>query len=577
MRIGTGPVFAYEWLIGSRRWQMYALRSAFVLVLLVGMIIVALSNDFRYSGVSIRALATVGTKFSETLVGLQLALVLLVAPAATAGAICVDKARGTLTHLLVTDLSDAEIVLGKLAARLVPVLGLVCCTAPVMLIATLLGGADPAGLVGAFLTSIGLACFGCSLAFALSVWGRKTHEVLLAAYLFITIWLLAGPGLSTAIAVSGGTTSVPEWFGKLNPYLLCYGNVMRPGSVGVWDYAVFFVTFVLLAVALATLSVVRIRAVTIRHQSGPLRKRLLSRQIPFSGLAKLWSALPGPSLDGNPVLWREWHRNRPSRWSQICWVVYVLIAGGFSAYLIFEGIAGAGSGGRVDALAAFTNGFQVATALLLLSVSAASALAEERLRGSLDVLLATPLSTSSIVWGKWWGAFRTVPLLCLLPCVVLASLSIGKWDVMSPLVLGVNIVAMGAAITSLGLALATWVKRLGRAITISVVVNVLLTAGWFFLILAVSSFHTTGEHMAMASPFFGPGNITFHGAAHQSGSRAGVLVAGFAWSIVFALGSAGFLALTLLTFDRCLGRMSASQPRVSAARKLVLDPELVFE
>ena len=50
------------------------------------------------------------------------------------------------------------------------------------------------------------------------------------------------------------------------------------------------------------------------------------------------------------------------------------------------------------------NGLQVSAGLLLLSVSAATSLAEERQRGSLDVLLATPLSTRSIVLGKWWGA-----------------------------------------------------------------------------------------------------------------------------------------------------------------------------
>ena len=55
--------------------------------------------------------------------GVELTLVMLAAPAATAGAICVDRARGTLAHMLATDLSDPEIVLGKLAARLLPVLG----------------------------------------------------------------------------------------------------------------------------------------------------------------------------------------------------------------------------------------------------------------------------------------------------------------------------------------------------------------------------------------------------------------------------------------------------------------------
>ena len=74
-----------------------------------------------------------------------LGLVGLAAPAATAGAICLDKARGNLTLLFATDLSDAEIVLGKLAARLVPVLGLILCAAPVLAIATLFGGVDPVG------------------------------------------------------------------------------------------------------------------------------------------------------------------------------------------------------------------------------------------------------------------------------------------------------------------------------------------------------------------------------------------------------------------------------------------------
>ena len=32
--------------------------------------------------------------------------------------------------------------------------------------------------------------------------------------------------------------------------------------------------------------------------------------------------LPGPSLDGNPVLWREWHRSKPSRLLRVVWMLY---------------------------------------------------------------------------------------------------------------------------------------------------------------------------------------------------------------------------------------------------------------
>ena len=33
-RVGLGPVFAFEWLMASRRWQAYAMRSLTVLLLL---------------------------------------------------------------------------------------------------------------------------------------------------------------------------------------------------------------------------------------------------------------------------------------------------------------------------------------------------------------------------------------------------------------------------------------------------------------------------------------------------------------------------------------------------------------
>ncbi len=123
----------------------------------------------------------------------QLALVLLAAPAATAGAICLDKARGTLAHVMVTDLSDREVVLGKLAARLVPVLNLLACALPVAALGTLMGGIDPMALTAAYLIAAAVALLGCSLALALSVWMTKAHEVMIVVFALWSAWLLALP------------------------------------------------------------------------------------------------------------------------------------------------------------------------------------------------------------------------------------------------------------------------------------------------------------------------------------------------------------------------------------------------
>ena len=194
MRAGLGPVFAYEWLTTTRRWQLYAVRALFVTAILIGMIVVW-NNSNRFAKpaqtVSLQTLAQYGESLYEVIVAIELTLVLLAAPAATAGSICLDKARGTLDHMLATDLSNAEIVLGKIGARLAPVLGLIACVLPLTALTSLLGGIDPLALFGLFMTSIASAILGSSLGVTLSVWGRKTHEVLMTTYLILVLWLIS--------------------------------------------------------------------------------------------------------------------------------------------------------------------------------------------------------------------------------------------------------------------------------------------------------------------------------------------------------------------------------------------------
>jgi hypothetical protein len=65
------------------------------------------------------------------------------------------------------------------------------------------------------------------------------------------------------------------------------------------------------------------------------------------------------------------------------------------------------------------------------------------------VLLATPLSTRSIVLGKWWGAFRGVPPLTVLPVLIAAAMATHTGFALGPVLIGGLVVAYGAAITSL--------------------------------------------------------------------------------------------------------------------------------
>src|SRR3954451_8072668 len=233
---GPGPVFAYEWLTASRRWQGYALRSSLVLLLLLGLSAVWLGGHDGAGELSVRQWAEIGRGFYAVTTLMVLGLVGLAAPAATAGALCLDKAPGHLTLLFATDLTDAEVLLGKLAARLVPVLGLLACAAPVQALATLLGGVDPAMPTGAILVCVACGVFGCTLALTLSVWGRKTHEVLLATYAFGILYLMAAPMWAVLVPMlpRWALAWLPDYLALLpyNPIFLVLGPLGAPPGLG---------------------------------------------------------------------------------------------------------------------------------------------------------------------------------------------------------------------------------------------------------------------------------------------------------------------------------------------------------
>jgi hypothetical protein len=229
IRYGLGPVFGYEWIAWSRRWQWYATRTLFAGTLLAALLVVFANARASPGGMTFRELARLGEGFFIAVIGAQLTLVLLAAPAATAGSVCADRASGMLAHVLITDLTDVEVVLGKLAARLVPVLGLVACALPMMTILTLLGGVDPDALIGAFLITAGIAVLGASIAFTFSVWARSTHEALLGTYAVWGLWLLGRPFVRLVNGAFGWSLAVPPMIA--DPYFLAFSPYWYPGSV----------------------------------------------------------------------------------------------------------------------------------------------------------------------------------------------------------------------------------------------------------------------------------------------------------------------------------------------------------
>jgi ABC-type Na+ efflux pump permease subunit len=612
-RWGIGPVFAYESLLNARRWQVYAGRSLFVLVMLIGMMVVWLIRDQaaappfgpapppgRSALPTYKQMAKLGEWFFYAVAGTQLSLVMLLAPAAAASSVCMDRARGTLVHMLVTDLSDREIVLGKLGSRLAPVFGLIACAVPVACLTALLGGVEFEAIVECFVVSVCLAVLGCALALTISVWAPKAHEVLMAVYMIFGFWLMSLP-IWEGMASGGKIPGPPIWFVKTNPYVLVLAPYAKPGFVDIADFAVFGGIAFGPAAALLLLSIARIRKVVIEHSG----RQVKERRSRLAELKRFFPSWPAPQLDGNPVLWREWTRSRPSRFARRLWAILFVVIWGSMGWGTYESILEGTSQG------AFRFGFMmlVMFGLLMLSATAPTALAEERVLGSLDVLLSTPLSTRAIVAAKWWGMFRRVLVLALVPLYgsffIAASVpdipiyAFGVRFAETPVrltgadrVIGATLcvfdfLVSGALIVSWGLALATWVPRLSRAIAGSVIAFLLFGMGWPLMIELLFSpilraqlpgayerNRWLQDFLTSLSPLAGPMNPLRLIEQCEFRPRWPFWLA-IGLATLIKAGIAGLLfRLTSKSFDRCLGRMQ-ERVKVRRPRERAVPEELI--
>ena len=318
----------------------------------------------------------------------------------------------------------------------------------------------------------------------------------------LALVLLAWP-IWYGLSLGGVLLGPDRWLLVANPFYLAFAPFSAPTQIGVGDYLGFFAVVLSASVVSILVAVWRMRPVACRIEGQS------QRGARFGLLGRLSRVLPGPSLDRNPVLWREWHRSRPSAWmialGFFVWGTTSLTCaiGACSAWR--HGIRPVPGLTAAQMAGVFAYMILIFFGLLMLSAVAPATLSEERQRGSLDVLVATPLSTTAILLGKWWGAFRLVPFLAIGPGLMVLALATARRIVVPPkrlagtmflpyatnLSLGMRlgaaalfvatILIYGAAFTSLGLALATWIKRQSRAIAATVSIFVLVAIGSPFL------------------------------------------------------------------------------------------------
>ncbi len=140
---------------------------------------------------SLSASADIGRQLFSALIFLLTLIVLVLAPASTAGAISLEREKQTLDLLTTTPISSLAIILGKLLSALSWVFLLLLASIPVLAIAFTFGGVGPEDLVRAYLVLFATAiAFGAMGLFVSAV--VKRTQAATVINLVMTITLTAG-------------------------------------------------------------------------------------------------------------------------------------------------------------------------------------------------------------------------------------------------------------------------------------------------------------------------------------------------------------------------------------------------
>ena len=102
--------------------------------------------------------------------------------------------------------------------------------------------------------------------------------------------------------------------------------------------------------------------------------------------------------------------------------------------------------------------------------------------------------------------------------------------------------------------MATWCARLGRAVALTVAIYVLVTVGGLFLAMTIRTGRDAEDFM-MISPFFFAGGLVSD--LCSPGDRLHIGGAIF-WTLAYASAALALLIATLISFNRCLGRVEGA-------------------
>lgn len=449
-----GPIFHRETATLPRRGRHFIARVVFALmvfgIICTTWLLMAGIQPVQNPG----DLAKFGVLIFQLIAPFQLIVLMFTAALAGTTAVSHEKDKQTIILLLMTSLTNAEVVLGKIGAGLLASFNAFLAACPVMFLVLLLGGVAPEQVLSAtWITACTLAtcaALGATLAF----WREKTFQALAVTVLLLAFWLAFGEAVA-----NGLVAGIPSKFASLISPLRAIIEATQPlPSDPILPFDVpggnaFFAGAVVLLIGIGS-TVLAIALLRVwnpsrerRPVSGPSEDEQYNTLPTIDTISngersddsssgpavvgrrevKAWKSRPARKVWNNPVLWREMRT-----WAYGRKVVFVRFA-----YLLFALIVGFGLQRTMASGAAYEiTSFQeklvpetvsllapfIVLSLIIVNALAVNSITNERDGGALDLLLVTEITPPSFLLGKLLGVLYVTKEMVLAPLVLCAFL-----------------------------------------------------------------------------------------------------------------------------------------------------------
>ena len=417
--MAAGPIFEREVLTTPRRLSHYLMRSGFVAGLLV------LFYSIRQATIGFQDLLFAGdvAAFSamtfRVFALLQLTLGIFFATIFSASIVAQEKDRKTLILLLMTDLRNHELAVGKLLASLLNAGVLLATSLPVFCFLKLLGGVTwgqifwSQAIVGA--ATLAAGSWGCLVAF----WRDKTFQTLAISVLGVVLYVLVTHGLGVAFW---------EPLAEASPYvgLQQVLDPLSPGTTGLITVSALPTVLILLCLAV-TLSAVTTVKMRRWNPSMDVHQSLAENA---AGTEDIENVVPAPARThrhvwNQPVIWREMRTRAYGRrmvWIKLSYVLLAMIITAVS----MQSNAGHSEKelvlGMVSGPAFAFLGIAILS-LLLTNAQAVTSLTNERDGGTLEILLVTDLRPHEFILGKIGGTLWNAREMIVLPLLLVVGIA----------------------------------------------------------------------------------------------------------------------------------------------------------